>query len=223
MTPAYHRAYLADAEACLANAFDYAVYDCRVPGDTFAHAFVQSGLARQFERGNPCVVAGMSGREVASEALACCGLLDDEPEPAYARGLSPEYWAGQMLARYQWERGCRFADVFSRTSFGRITSLYHTLHEADVSVCMEQLDLLLEESRPAQTNLARIRLTHRLSQAELARMSEVGLKSIQAYEQRVNSLNKASGQTLRQLAQALDCSIEDLLEYEPHVIVEYHS
>lgn len=221
MTSAYRDIYLADAEACLANAFDYAVYDCEVPGGIFAHAFMQSGLARQFERGNPSVVAGMSGRELACEALACCGLLDEGPEPTYTRGLSPEYWAGQMLARYQWERGCCFADVFTRSSFEHIVALYHPLHEADVSVFVERLDQLLAESRPPRTNLARIRVLHHLSQSELARASGVGLKSIQAYEQRVNSLNKASGQTLSRLARALDCSIESLLEFEPQVAVEY--
>jgi transcriptional regulator with XRE-family HTH domain len=62
---------------------------------------------------------------------------------------------------------------------------------------------------------------HGLSQSELARASGTGLKSIQAYEQRVNSLNKASGQTLGRLASVLDCSIESLLEFEPQVSVEY--
>jgi DNA-binding transcriptional regulator YiaG len=221
MTHAYNGMYLADAEVCLANAFDYAIYDCGVTGSIFVHAFVQSGLARQFERGNPCIVAGMSGIELACEALAYCGLLDEEPEPTYGRGLSSEYWAGQMLARYQWDRGCCFTDVFSRVSFERVVSLYQPLHEADSDLFMEQLDQLLAETMPAQTNLARLRALHGLSQSELARTSGVGLKSIQAYEQRVNSLNKASGQTLRRLASALGCSIENLLEYEPQVAVEY--
>lgn len=221
MTPAYNGVYLADAETCLANAFDYAVYDCCVSGDVFAHVFVQSGLALQFERGNPCVVSGMSGREMACEALTQCGLLDEEPEPTYERGLSPEYWAGQMLAHYQWERGCRFVDVFARAPFSRVASLYHPLHEAGIDVFVEQFDQLLVESKPPQTNLARIRTLHRLSQSDLARVSGVGLKSIQAYEQRVNSLNKANGQTLSRLARVLDCSIESLLEFEPQVAVDY--
>lgn len=221
MTHAYKDIYLADAEVCLANAFDYAIHDCAVSGSVFAHAFVQSGLARQFERGNPRVVAGMSGIDVACEALAYCGLLDEEPDPTFARGLSPEYWAGQMLARYQWERGCRFADIFSRVPFERVADLYHPLHEADSDLFVEQLDQLLVESRQPQTNLARLRLLHGFSQSELARTSGVGLKSIQAYEQGVNNLNKASGQTLRRLARALDCSIESLLEFEPCVVAEY--
>ena len=221
MTHDYKDMYLADAETCLANAFDYATYDCAVTGNIFAHAFIQSGLARQFERGNPCVVAGMSGFDVACEALAYCGLLNEEPEPTYGRGLSPEYWAGQMLAHYQWERRCRFVDVFSHVPFDRIAGLYHPLHEADSDLFMEQLDQLLMESKLPKTNLARLRALHGLSQSELARVSGVGLKSIQAYEQRVNSLNKASGQTLRRLAMSLDCPIESLLEFEPEVAVEY--
>ena len=223
MTPAYHRVYLADAEVCLANAFDYAVYDCEVTGDAFADAFMRSGMAQQFERGNPCVVSGMSGIELACAALSSCGLVDAEPEPTYARGLSSEYWAGQMLARYQWERNCRFADVFARVSFERIEGLYHPLHEADICIVVEQLDQLLTESQPAQTNLARIRSAYGLSQSGLARASGVGLKSIQAYEQRVNDLNKASGQTLQRLADVLCCPIESLLEYEPPLPVEYRS
>lgn len=223
MIHAYKDVYLADAEACLANAFDYAAYDCEVSGNLFAHAFMQSGLAWQFERGNPCVVAGMSGLELACEALSSCGLLDKPPAPSYSRGLSSEYWVGQMLAHYQWERNCHFADVFTHISFERIVGLYYPLHEADTSVVMEQFDCLLAESRPQQTNLARIRLLRGLSQSELARASDVGLKSIQAYEQRVNSINKASGQTLSQLAWALGCPIENLLEFEPRAVVEYHS
>lgn len=226
MTRAYNEIYLADAEVCLARAFDYAIYDCTVPGSAFAHAFVHSGLARLFEQGNPCVVSGMSGVELACEALSFCGLLDEEPEPTYARGLSPEYWAGYMLARYQWGRACRFADLFARVSFERVVGLYHPLHEADTSIVVEQLDQLLMESTPAQTNLARLRALHGLSQSELARKSGVGLKSIQAYEQRVNSLGKASGQTLRRLATSLHCPMESLLEFEPYagkpqVVIEY--
>lgn len=223
MMPAYHHVYLADAETCLAGAYDFAVCDCQVSGDVFGHAFVQSGLAGQFERGNPSVVAGMSGVELAREALSYCGLLDDDPEPRYGRGLSPEYWAGQMLAHYQWSRGCRFADLFMRVPFERLVGLYLPLHEADITVFVDEFDTLLAEATPPQTNLARLRTLHRLSQSQLARSSGVGLKSIQAYEQRVNSLNKASGATLQQLATALDCPIESLLEFEPQVAVEYHA
>lgn len=221
MTLAYSRMYLADAEDCLAGAFDYAVNDCKVVADVFAHAFVRSGLAGQFERGNPAVVSGMSGMELALEALNFCGLIDGEPQPTYAQNLSPEYWAGWALAQYQWSRACRFEDIFARAPFSRIVNLYNPLHEANIEIVSDRFDQMLAESAPSQTNLARIRSLHGLSQSQLARQSGVGLKSIQAYEQRTNSINKASGQTLLRLATALDCSIESLMEFEPRVAIEY--
>ena len=221
MTPAYSRIYLADAEDCLASAFDYAVYDCKVSGDIFANVFARSELGRQFERGNPAVIAGLSGLDLVCEVLAPCGLLDEEPAPSYTHGRSPEYWAGWALAQYQWSRAYHFADIFSRVPFSRATSLYHPLHEADISIVCEQLDILLARAAPSETNLARLRRLHGLSQSQLARTSGVGLKSIQAYEQRTNDINRASGQALHRLATALGCPLENLLELQPQVTVEY--
>lgn len=221
MTHAYSHTYLADAEDCLATAFDYAVHDCQIPGDTFVYAFIHSGLSRQFEQGNPAVIAGMSGLDLACEALGYCGLIDQEPQPTYARSLSPEYWAGWALAQYQWGHACRFADIFSRASFAHVVDLYHPLHEADISVFCQRLEQMLAAHGAAPTNLARMRKLCGLSQSQLAQASGVGLKSIQAYEQRTNSLNKASGQTLLRLATTLGCSMESLMEFEPQLVVEY--
>ncbi len=221
MTHAYARMYLADAEDCLSAAFDYAVYDCNVHSDVFAQAFVHSGYARLFEYGNPSVISGMSGLDLACKALSSCGLLDGEPQPTYGRTLSPEYWAGWALAQYQWDRACRFADIFALVPFSRIANLYHPLHEADIEVFMEHLDCLLTEAVPPQTALARMRKLQGISQAQLARLSGIGLKSIQAYEQRVNSINKASVDTLMALSRVLHCPMEDLLEYAPKVSIEY--
>ena len=51
-----------------------------------------------------------------------------------------------------------------------------------------------------------------LSQSELARASQVGLRSIQMYEQRQKDINKAQAQTLLRLSRVLYCSMEDLME-----------
>lgn len=221
MTLAYSHTYLADAEDCLASAFDYAVYDCKVSGDIFARVFARSEIGRQFEMGNPAVISGLSGLDLACEVLAPCGLLDEEPSPTYERGLSPEYWAGWALAQYQWSRACRFADIFARAPFSHVVELYHPFHEADISVFCERLDDMLAGHARTETNLARLRKRRGLSQSQLARASGVGLKSIQAYEQRVNGINLASGQTLHRLAITLGCPLESLLEFRPQAAVEY--
>ena len=50
------------------------------------------------------------------------------------------------------------------------------------------------------------------TQAELAKRSNVSLRSIQMYEQRNKDINKASAETVLSLAKVLGCTMEDLLE-----------
>ena len=51
-----------------------------------------------------------------------------------------------------------------------------------------------------------------LSQSELAEMSGVSVRTIQQYEQRQKSINRAKAETLLRLARALCCDMEDLME-----------
>lgn len=61
--------------------------------------------------------------------------------------------------------------------------------------------------------LATIRKEQNLSQSELSKKSGVNYQMIQKYEQGVKDINKASVLTLYKLSQALNCNIEDLLEF----------
>lgn len=51
-----------------------------------------------------------------------------------------------------------------------------------------------------------------MSQSQLAEASGVNVRMIQYYEQGVKKINKASGETIYRLSQALGCQMEDLLE-----------
>ena len=62
------------------------------------------------------------------------------------------------------------------------------------------------------SNLKRIREEKNVTQAKLAEASGVSIRMIQHYEQGVKDINKAQGITLHNIAQALECTIEDLLE-----------
>lgn len=63
-----------------------------------------------------------------------------------------------------------------------------------------------------ETNLKRIRTVYGCSQAELASLSGVSLRSGQMYEQRHKDINKAGAETVFRLAKALGCTVEDLIE-----------
>ena len=63
-------------------------------------------------------------------------------------------------------------------------------------------------------NLKRIRHDAGMSQSQLAQASGVALRMIQAYEQGSKDVNRAEGLRLYHLAQALSCTVEELLELD---------
>lgn len=211
MIHAYSGSYLPDAQVALADYFDYVINGCGIAPDLAAALFAQSEWGRQFEYGNPSVVAGMSGTELAQAVLADTFLVADYPSPPFDEGRSPEFWVGWVLAAFQWRFVCSFKDVFRRVPLSELLGWYPLYHEMDQSHFDESLRELLQERR-GETNLKRIREARGLSQSALAEQAQVGLRSIQMYEQRVNDIDKAQGRTLYRLARVLGCTIDDLLE-----------
>lgn len=63
-----------------------------------------------------------------------------------------------------------------------------------------------------ETSLKYRRQRASLSQRDLAELSGVPVRTIQQYEQRQKNINKAQAETLAMLANALYCSINDLME-----------
>ena len=89
--------------------------------------------------------------------------------------------------------------------------MYYTLHEADITKFAGLMDARMREFF-TDTNLKRIRTAYGCTQAELAKRSNVSLRSIQMYEQRNKDINKASAETVLRLSRVLGCTMEDLLE-----------
>ena len=58
------------------------------------------------------------------------------------------------------------------------------------------------------------RTQRKLSQSQLAKASGVSLRMLQKYEQGDRDLNKAQAETVYKLAQALDCTIEELIDIQ---------
>lgn len=59
--------------------------------------------------------------------------------------------------------------------------------------------------------LKELRANSGMSQSQLAAKSGVNLRMIQYYEQGAKDIKKASGETILKLAQALGCSMEDII------------
>lgn len=60
--------------------------------------------------------------------------------------------------------------------------------------------------------LKQIREAAGMTQAELAKLTGISVRVIQNYEQGTRPLNGARAITVYQIAKALNCTIEDLLE-----------
>ena len=211
MIRAYDEIYLNDAKNSLSMMLDYLINDCGMDSDLTGDVFVRSGYVRAFEDGNPAVLAGMSGIDLARRIIRETFPGRVLPERCLRFERSPEYWAGWALAEYQWHSCRRFEDILERVSLSEIIQMYGPYHEMDIAHFLEAMNercsLSFEETR-----LGKRRKYCGLSQRELSIESGVGIRSIQLYEQRVNDIDRAQVHALYRLALTLRCSIEDLLE-----------
>jgi DNA-binding transcriptional regulator YiaG len=217
--PAYDILFLDDAMANLGGMLEYAILDCGFDPDVFFGYFISSGVAEQFERGNPSCVSGMSGSELARRVMQRTGLDPSAlPKPSVKDGYGAEYWAGWSLAQYQWARAERFRDlVADGLTISKVLELY-LLHQADTSKFDSVADKLLTDNRLARpARLQTLRKNRGLTQIELSVASDVNLRMIQLYEQRRNDINKAEVGTIIRLARALGCAVEDIVEPSVHL------
>ena len=210
-TRAYQEIYLSKAQAALGDAFDYAINTCHIPGSDFVKLFTASSVSKRMENGEPALLAGKSGIEIAADVLLETTGKHPETELQEHLGRSREYWIGWAVCYYQWFSARSYSDIFNVLSYEDLANMYYTLHEADIT---KFVDIADEKIRAhfKDTNLKRIRNAYGCTQAELAKRSGVTLRSIQMYEQRNKDINKASADALYRISKVLGCSMESLLE-----------
>lgn len=138
---AYSEMYLYDAMQILANAMQCASEELNLSLDDFMHMFIVSGIAHQFEIGNPKYVAGKSGHEIAFDVYE--RIYGEYPQcdiRTFYTPPSPEYWVGWILAYYQWYTGHSFHSIQKVFPASELLERYHPLHEADEMKTVEIID-----------------------------------------------------------------------------------
>ena len=210
MIHAYDEIYLDDAMETLGGAVEYATLFCNIDGQEFLNLFIVSGISEEFGKGNVKYISGMSGIELARDVLENCGKKSSDISELPYIDYPPEYWIGWILAYYQWHTGKTFENICKKISYETLNNLYGVLHEADPSKSVEVFDDIMKSK--VETNLARLRKAKGLSQSQLAKLTDVSIRSIQLYEQRKTDINKAQYNHLKALADILGCKPEDLLE-----------
>ena len=211
MIHAYDKIYLDKARTALGRMLDFAVYDLKYDIEDFFVLFITSGIAARFEKGDYRVIVGMSGVELAYKVLELVKGEENRIKPQYTADRSEEYWAGWALAYYQWDTALSFEEIVRAVPMKRILQMYSPYHEMDIRQFCDKMNELYRTAQP-ETNLKAFRQRSGLSQRELAEQSGVPLRTIQQYEQRQKSINKAQAEYLLMLARTLCCAMEDLLE-----------
>lgn len=201
---AYDEIYLPDAMRNLAVMMDVGINRCGFPAALFFRMFISSGVAEQLAKGNPRFVTGYSGFELADTVIEqSTGKSVAANDGIYA--LSAEYWAGWVLAYYQWRTGKSFKYLAENgLDIEKVVSMYHPLHEADLEKFADVADDIISNHLKSSTNaLKRARLNIGLTQMELSETSGVSLRMIRAYEQNSQEIANANFNTVSRLASAL--------------------
>lgn len=147
MARAYKKTYLHDAMRNLAVMMDCGVRKYGYPIEEFYEKFLASELSRQFAKGNPRYLVGMSGAELADSVVeASGGTVQEKNDGTYTVG--PEYWAGWALAYYQWLT-CRSFAYMHKKGLGirEVLAMYYPLHEADLSKFADSANEIIERNR----------------------------------------------------------------------------
>ena len=147
MARAYKKTYLNGAMRNLAVMMDCAVRKYGYPIEDFYEKFLASEVSRQFAKGNPRYLVGLSGAELADTVVETSGgTVLNTNDGTYTVG--PEYWAGWALAYYQWLT-CRSFSYMQRKGLGisEVVAMYYPLHEADLSKFAAAADSIIKRNK----------------------------------------------------------------------------
>ena len=203
MIHAYNNQFFSIVQSKLAEMFELAVLGKNINIDDFATMFVSSNVCHAFEKADSVYVLGKSSNELL--ALVIGGEPLNLETSDYA---TPEYWVGWILAYVQWYLNVPYRTLISVYPCGKLIENYFPYHEMDISKSLELFTLRL----PKLCQLKKLRQNKKWSQADLALLSGIPIRTIKAYEQGTADISKAQVDTLYALSQTLGCSIEDLIK-----------
>lgn len=138
MMRAYIESYLKDVMRNLGVMSHFCINEYGVSPETFSELFSKSHVAEQISMGNPRFLCGMSGKEMADILMetslkeVCSTITSNQYH------VSPEYWAGWVMAYYQWYTAKSFAQMYAEgQTYEKVLQMYNPMHEADLTKVVE--------------------------------------------------------------------------------------
>ena len=151
MGRAYKKTYLDGAMRNLGIMLDCGVRKYGYTISEFYDRFLSCDVSRQFVKGNPRYLVGSSGAELADMVVEATGKeISPKNDGTYTVG--PEYWTGWSLAYYHWH-SCRSFLYMKKNGLGaaEVISMYHPLHEADMTKFIDVADAIIKRNRLMKT------------------------------------------------------------------------
>lgn len=140
MMRAYIEPYLKGVMRNLGVMAYFCINEYGLSPETFSALFANSHVAEQISMGNPRFLAGLSGKELADMLIESSTGIDSKPSSSCIYQVTPEYWAGWVMAYYQWYSAKSFIQMYADgQTFERILMMYHPMHEADLAKIVEAL------------------------------------------------------------------------------------
>lgn len=214
---AYPQNRLQPMQNLLSEILDAAVYELHLDATEFYDTFAVSELAKRIEKGDLRLLDelkdkfGGSYKKLAGTIMPGKDRQVGQVPLRYAGGKSPEYWAGSMLAFYQWQTCIPFEEINKYLSIEYVKGMHGDYHERSPQEFSAVISTLFKGAK-RDTNLASIRRAAGLSQKQLAEAADIPVRTIQQYEQRQKNINKAQAEYIFRMARVLGCKMDDLLE-----------
>ena len=222
---AYNINYLSNVAGNLGAMLDCGVNTLEFGMRDFYNMFLSSDMSMRLNRGDCYTICTLGGVELA-EYVVCHAMNNSNfihvrkaSDPAYNQQLSDaiinvnsaEYWTGTVIAAYAREKNISYDELDRCIPIEDIYELYSDFRDADELM----IGIRLDEMMSAASKVAKVKVRRELmgiSQEELARRSEVPIRTLQQYEQKRKNINNAKAISLVNLAGALHCEVRDLME-----------
>lgn len=137
---AYIEPYLKDVMRNLGVMAHFCINEYGLSPEQFSTLFANSHVAEQISMGNPRYLTGMSGKEMADMLIESSAEVNSKSTSSNIYHVSPEYWAGWVMAYYQWYTAKSFGQMYADgQTYEKVLMMYHPMHEADLAKVVEMM------------------------------------------------------------------------------------
>lgn len=137
---AYIEPYLKDVMRNLGVMAHFCINEYGLSPEIFSTLFAHSHVAEQISMGNPRFLSGLSGKELADMLIASSAEIIPSSTSSNTYQISPEYWAGWVMAYYQWYTAKSFNQMYADgQTYEKVLMMYYPMHEADLAKVVEAM------------------------------------------------------------------------------------